>query len=390
MPALRLIAQAHVQREELALAQDALEKAIDAAPTQSAAYLQLAGLRAGAGDTEGAAQVLERLLTAVPDDANAQTALARLQLGQQDVGALERTAEQVLSSRPEHPLGHYLKGVVLQRQGQLEASVEQFETALAKNPTAAEPLVALARSYLALEQPEQAQARLEQLLADNPDNIVAINLLAEVYLAMDRQEDARDQYASAIERAPGSPMAYQRLAQLQMADGQQQAAIATLASSLEPTQRNGTLLLNLALLKQQAGDEAGAIEAYEEVVERFPTADVAANNLAMLLVGRGPDNPDGLARARALTERLALSDQPAFLDTAGWVQYLSGDYEGAVGLMEKARGIADPTPQRQYHLGMAYLKVGRTDDGKRLLASAVESGATFPGMDEARAIIESD
>ena len=110
----------------------------------------------------------------------------------------------------------------------------------------------------------------------------------------------------------------------------------------------------------------------------------------MLLIERGADNADDLARARALTERLATSDQAAFLDTAGWVQYLSGNYDGAVSLLEKARDLADPTPERQYHLGMAYLKVGRTDEGKRLLTSAVEAEEAFSGVDEARAALESD
>ncbi|MGB5835268.1 MAG: tetratricopeptide repeat protein, partial [Thiohalocapsa sp.] len=387
---LRLLAQAHVLRDETALAQDALEKAIETAPKASASYLQLAALRSKAGDADGASQVLERLLATVPEDATAQTALARLQLGQQDIGALEKTAEQVLRSRPEHPLGYYLNGVVLQRKGDLQESIEQFETALAKNPKAVEPLVALARSFLALDQPEEAQARLEELLADSPNNVVAMNLLAEVYGRMGKQEDARRQYASAIERAPGSPMAYQRLAQLQAADGEQDKAIATLESGLDPTQRNGTLLLTLGMVKQQAGEDQGAIKAYEEVVERFPTADVAANNLTMLLVGRGADNADDLARARALAERLAESNQAAFLDTAGWVQYLSGNYESAVSLLEKARGLADPTPQRQYHLGMTYLKVGRTDEGRRLLASAVEADSPFPGIEQARAVLKSD
>jgi Flp pilus assembly protein TadD len=150
------------------------------------------------------------------------------------------------------------------------------------------------------------------------------------------------------------------------------------------------LLLTLGMVRQQVGDDEGAVKAYEEVVERFPTADVAANNLAMLLVRRGADNPDNVARARALTERLAVSNQAAFLDTAGWVRYLSGNYDGAVSLLEKARDIADPTPERKYHLGMAYLKVGRADEGKRLLASAVESGSPFPGLDEARAALDSN
>ncbi len=275
-------------------------------------------------------------------------------------------------------------------QNKPDESVEQFETALAENPNAAEPLVALARSYVALERPQQAQERLESLLAEQPNNIVAINLLAEVYAATDQREQARRQYALAVERAPASPTAYQRLAQLQIADAEQEAARATLESGLEPTGRNPSLLLMLAMMKHGAGDTDGAMGLYEEVLERFPSADIAANNLTMLLVERGADNPGDLARARALTERLASSDQAAFLDTAGWVRYLSGNYDGAVSLMEKARDIVEPTPGRQYHLGMAYLKVGRTEEGKRLLASAVEAGSPFQGIDEARAMLDSE
>ncbi len=65
-------------------------------------------------------------------------------------------------------MGYYLKGLVLQGRGELAPSVAQFETALAKQPKAAEPLVALARSYLALKQPEKAEARLKQAVGRQP------------------------------------------------------------------------------------------------------------------------------------------------------------------------------------------------------------------------------
>ena len=79
--ALRLLAQAHVAREELALAEDALQKAIELAPDDPAAYLQLAGLRSQTGDPDGAGLILEQLLSRDADSALAQTALAQAQNG---------------------------------------------------------------------------------------------------------------------------------------------------------------------------------------------------------------------------------------------------------------------------------------------------------------------
>ena len=386
--ALRLLSQAHVVKGELPLAQDALEKAIEAAPKEPGAYMQLAELRARMGDTEGATEVLEQLLEQIPADSAAQGALARLQLAENDLDALEKTAALMRTGRPEDPIGYYLQGLVLQGRGELEASVTQFETALEKEPKAAEPLVALARSYLALEQPEKAEARLRQLLEGNPLNVVAMNLLAEVYLSTGQAPRAREQYEAAIRTAPGSPLAYQRLAQLQSADGQVEAAMETLQSGVEATQRNAVLVLSLAVLRQQAGDYDGAMTAYEEVLERDAENDAAANNLAMLIADHRTNDPAALGRARALSARFETSDQAAFLDTAGWVRYRLGDYERAAELLEKAMEVEEPIPERQYHLGMAYLKTGRVDEGKVLLQSAVEAGGAFTGIEEARAALE--
>jgi predicted Zn-dependent protease len=305
-----------------------------------------------------------------------------------------------------------------------------------------ESLVALARSYLALRRPEKAEQRLKEHLAGNPDNIVAINLLGEVYQAMGQTEKAREQYETAVAKAPGAPLAYARLARLQRANREPDAALETLRSGIEATQRNPLLVLTLAILQVQTGQSEDALAtyeallkdypstdtaatdlvkilddnrfddpasllsiavlqhqagqydtaraAYEEVLRRNPRADGAANNLAMLLADHRRDDPASLARARELAARFESSDHATFLDTAGWVQYRSGNFQQAADLLKKSLDLAEATPERQYHLGMAYLKVGRTEEGKRLLASAVEAGSPFQGIDEARAMLDSE
>ena len=119
-----------------------------------------------------------------------------------------------------------------------------------------------------------------------------------------------------------------------------------------------------------------------------PDAEAVINNLAMLLVRPGAD-PARLARARDLVRRFEGSDQWVLLDTLGWVQLRNGEAEQALVTLEKAASLIEPTPAEvRYHLGMAYVALGRQDEAKTQLTRALETTDRFPGMDEARATLE--
>lgn len=383
--ALILLAKAHAMNKEVALAQDALEKAVDAAPSEPQAYLELAQLKVETGDMQGASHTLERFLERVPDNAEVQSALARIQLSQQDWTAIETTADRILAARPNHPLGYYLKGLVLQRNGKYAESIEQFETALEKRPDAVDPLLGITRSYMALKQPEQAEARLRKLLAEQPANAAGLSLLAEVYLSTQRFADARAQLEQLIALYPKSPMPYAKLADLRRVTGDKDGGIATLQAGVKATSRNAYLVFRLGMALQDAGRNQEAIDAYDEVLKSNPQADVVANNLALLLVQLHPDDPATLARARKIAERFEGSSEGAYLDTLGWVQFRAGRVDQAVGNLEKAAQLLKPVPaELQYHLGMVYAQLGRTDEAKAQLTSAVEADTPFLGIDEAR------
>jgi tetratricopeptide (TPR) repeat protein len=385
--ALRLLADAHVQRDEMALAQEALGKAIEAVPADPAAYLQLAELRADIGDASGALVTLERLLAQAPDNAAAQRAIARIQLEQPDASGLAETAARILETSPDNPLGAYLKGVALERGGQMAAAVEQFERALAQAPTAVEPVVALARNYLAQGQPEKAEGRLRALLEEDPDNLLALGLLGDVYLADGRAAEAEERFAQAIEKQPTWPLPYERLAVVRAAAGDSAGAIEMMRKGVETT-GNPVLLFRLAGLMAEAGDDEGAAGLYEQMLVRDDLADAAANNLAMLLVTHRGDDPASLRRAAELAARLEESKVPNYLDTAGWVRLKTGDAERARVLLEQAATIGEPSPELRYHLGMAYLETGRADDARAQLSLATAANQDFPGIDEARDTLE--
>ena len=217
---------------------------------------------------------------------------------------------------------------------------------------------------------------------------MAINLLGEIYFASKRFAEAREQYAEAILIRPSSPLAYVRMAILQVREGDGATALKTLQSGVDATERNGFLLLRLGMLHQEVGqyDEAAAL--YEEILQREPQANAAVNNLAMLLVNHRADKPESLSRALELVQRFEGSQQPAYLDTLGWVQLKNGRPDQAVRNLEAAMDKIGQSPELQYHLGMAYLEHGRLDEAKTQLSSALAADQPFPGKDEARRVLE--
>ncbi len=151
--ATRLLAQGHVQKNEVTLAREALEKAVKANPKDVALSLDLAKVLVATGDTERALGVLRNLVEAVPGNYSAARALGNLQIAQQRWEALEELATMLKREYPDNPLGYYYMGIAHRGQKAPEKSVEEFEQALALKPDAIQALVELSKSYLVLQQP---------------------------------------------------------------------------------------------------------------------------------------------------------------------------------------------------------------------------------------------
>jgi len=90
-----------------------------------------------------------------------------------------------------------------------------------------------------------------------------------------------------------------------------------------------------------------------------------------------------------LSAALEKTNQPAFLDTAGWVYYRSGDYNKAAEILKNVVEKAPKVPVFQYHLGMVYYKQGNKDAAREHLSKATEGEYNYQGVEEARATLKS-
>jgi cellulose synthase operon protein C len=89
-----------------------------------------------------------------------------------------------------------------------------------------------------------------------------------------------------------------------------------------------------------------------------------------------------------LSARFADSVNPSYLDTYGWVLYKRGEAAASVPVLERAVGKSPDEPIARYHLGMAQSQLGSSSEARDNLLRAVNSGAKFAGLDEAKATLD--
>lgn len=387
VPVMRALARAHLQNNEMAIAEETLRSAAEANPTDRQVRLELAQLLAQSGRAEQARPMLQQLASEVPDDLPVLESLFRTQMALKDAAAARATAQTIERIRPELPLGPYLLGAVEEGERKFDAAAQAYERALAIQPEAAEPLAARIRIDIARKEPAQALARLDKVINEQPTNVIARNLKGELLMAQGQLEPAMAAFEDAIAKAPTWWLPYRGLALAQLSAKRADAAIQSLERGLKSTNGASALSTDLAALYERLDRPNDAIRVYEAMVARDPKSAGAANNLAMLLVNYRNDAAS-LDRAQQLTEKLSSLREPAYLNTRGWVKFKRGEYQAALGLLAQAVEKSPESPVMRYHLGMAQLRTGDQRAARENLEAAVKTGTAFMGAKEAQAALE--
>lgn len=385
---LKLLSKAHLANKEPELAIDAMRKAVEENPNDLELRFTYVRVLGSIGNNEEAMAQLDKLLEQAPNNPQALESMFRAQTASEDwKGALE-TADRIKKAFPDRPQGYYLAGLVYQAQKRFDESISEFNQALEQSPDAAEPLTQLIKSYLAVQSTSEAVKRLDEVIAAKPENFLALNLKGEVLLIDKQYEPAIVAFRKAIAVNPAWITPYRSLSKLYVERKDLDSAIEVLQEGKQATKRSPLIGFDLATLLERRGDHDAAINEYESLLNDRPEFALAMNNLAMLLVDKKADQPGSLDRALSLAEQLKANENPAFLDTIGWVHYRRGEAEQAIPYLEKAVAGAPDQPVLHYHLGMAYYQQGATDSARENLQKAVDGKVSYQGIDDANATLK--
>lgn len=384
---LRTLARAHLANGEPAIAEETLRRALEGHPKDLELRLDLAQLLAQLGKSDQSKAILVDLVKEQPNNFQALDPLFRVSVATKDYDIARSAAEGIVAVQPKSPIGFMYEGILAEQAKKPDEALRLYGQAQALQPDALEPLQAQIRLLASLKRVPDAMKRLDDLTAQDPKNAFAPNIKGELLLSQKDFVGAQAAFKTAIGRAPAWWSPYRGLAAAQFASQDSEAGLATLHSAESAVNQPDVVGIEIASYYERAGKPEEAMKEYDTVIQRNPQSDVAANNFAMLLVTYGKDAAS-LDRAKSLASRFADSANLSFLDTYGWVLFKHGDAAASVPVLQRVATAAPDQPVVLYHLGMAQSQSGKSAQALDNLTRAVNSGAKFSGLDEARATLD--
>jgi len=351
--ALVLLGQAYSNSGSTQLAESSYRQALNANAGNVQAALAVSRELMQAEDYDRAERILANALGNNINNQELLQALAQVRILKQDWAGTGETIDKLNADGTSTAVSHLLSGKMYQGLEDYLLAIDEYNKALAINPQINEALQGLVNSYLMLNQRDKLIDYMNQHIQDHPELLNGYTVLASVYREQEEFEKAIEVTEKAIAQNPQWAEGYVFIANLHRAMGDERGALAALENGVETIPENNALSIHLASGYEMAGNYEKAREHYEKVLERDPSIDVVANNLASLLSDRF-SSPENLERALTIANRFKNSDQPYFLDTYGWVNYKLGNYELARPALEKAVKNAADVPVFHYHLGRLY------------------------------------
>jgi tetratricopeptide (TPR) repeat protein len=195
--------------------------------------------------------------------------------------------ERALSLDPQLWEAHYNAGVLLRLRGELKKALPHLTAAHAADPSAGEPLIALAELQHALGEREEAADLLAQYLQERPD----ANSVRVAYTAVLREQKKYDkalgQAREALVREPANVPALLEVGRIYHAKGDLDVAELVFQKVLALDPKNATAHNDLGLLALARGDTQSAFESFEKATAADSAFVPARLNRASVLLRAG-------------------------------------------------------------------------------------------------------
>jgi tetratricopeptide (TPR) repeat protein len=343
-------------RAQLARVHTAEGNAVAAiALSQEAAALDPDGNRFAYADTllrldrlDEARQELESLRNEASFKDEADLRLGKLAYQTGDMSEAGRRFGALISSQAAAPEAFFYLSSIAEREGRTDLALEGYS----KLAEAGAGLI--------------VRGRAARLLMKKDERAAAFRLL--------------DEYAQK-ERSEALDVEFAKAALLEDA-GKSTEAIALLQLALERYPNHPGLLYQVALIQDKAGMVRESLRTFESLLKSRPEDASLLNALGYSLADRNQKLP----RAEQLIRKALESspDNPAFLDSLGWVRFRRGDVAGAIPHLERAYRIF-PDAEIASHWGEALWVSGKQSEARSLWARSL---ARSPDSKALRSTIE--
>lgn len=238
----------------------------------------------------------------------------------------------------------------LYRAGKYTEASETLDEMLERFPDERDPqtLAALAQSHSLAGHNDIALKVADEILKLNPNDEEGLRLRGFLLGKMGRNDDAIAHYNMMLEKFPEND------------------EVVKLA-------RSGLSIIYVNLEQFDKGEAE-----LELLLERDPDDAGVNNDLGYLYADRGKN----LEKAEAMIRKAVAEEpeNPAYLDSLGWILYRTGKFEEAVEPLERAAKDSTTDATILDHLGDVYFKLNRPEDARQawVKAESIAAASTPP------------
>ena len=333
---------------------------------------------------------LDKIFEIDPQQSQALLLEARVRLARKDKKPFVRI-EQALENDPDN-LQLRLQYARLLTTGDMKAARKQFEILSAQSPRDGDLLLSLALINREIGDDLAARAYLKQLMAlqqrvdeanyylgriaedqgeqqlaishymqveEPPELISAANRIGQILIGSGQVKQARETFRRQRQAYPGQaePL-YALEAELLAQAGLKDDALAVYNEAVLAFPASNNLLYARSMLAEQLGDLALMESDLRDIIQREPDNATALNALGYTLANKTERYGEAY---ELITRALALQpDEPAILDSMGWVLYRKGRYDEALEYLTRAYNEF-PDPEVAAHLGEVLWVSGNTE-----------------------------
>ncbi len=314
-------------------------------------------------DPSGAEQYVLPTVRDEPANLEALAVYGEVLLAQKRPAALKAIANRALTVDNNAVFPHLLLGQAALQQANIGEAMLQFERAVLLDPRSHQAIEGLVSIYRRGRISRSMLYKLEEAGRKPPPSAALMEVAGRLYAEHGWYGDAQRCLKLALVMDPRRSTAADALAEVFAARGKVGAAIAS-ANKLD----GETTALLSGVSAQQHNRIDDAIAHYEAALRVGEHSGVAANNLAWLYAQQGTR----LDRALQLAEkaRAQAPENPAVLDTVGFVHLRRREYSEAINVLKDARDLAVQKPvssqvagEIRRHLSEAYLRAGISEPG---------------------------
>ena len=357
-----------LQADELEIAGERAQEAIEIDPEWVKPHLLYARSLLMAGDEEGAIDYTSRLVGDSPDpdpDARLELAIMLVSAGRDD-DALSQV-NQILLEQPYRTDALRLMAIINFRQDYLDVAKADFQDLLESGNYRMDALYYLGRIADRESNLDEAVTYYSQVISGT-NAVLAQSRAAGILAEQGEPEQALEQLTAFGQINPNFAVDMLRSrAQLLVTLDRDDEALELFDQVVAYRPDSEGVVLGRAALLLRMGRTDDAIVQYRRAVERWPESSMSLNALGYTLA----DMTEEYDEAEDLIEK-ALKMEPesaAIIDSWGWVLYRQGRSAEAIGYLEEAyEKLRDP--EVAGHIIEVQLSLDKTDDALKTLEEA--------------------